>query len=719
MLYQLFAIVFVFVKISFVLSMDTEPFSNISITSSGEADPIGNPASISLLSEKLNHGDATSESINKIEVPEALPATLISLSDRLSQADADTNLLEEKINAILEKNAAASESVLIQDYATIQIVGKNQIDFISQELAHHIASRSYQGMLYVEYDCASHPVSHEDGVYFKTNIDDDDVYSYIETLNYPREHAAYYFQRLLVGEGIAPTTFCVLKHIRFIEQNGQIVYRNLFCQASLGVEGVTLHEYFEKMNLPDLKQLDHKSVSATGITSLLLWPADAKGENFVVDHEKKLIAIDSDIFDLTPFCYLRPFNDVYPSPVKKGAFINWFKNILFLMPSFLKSSPHMDIRLLVINTPRDEFLYTWFQAMIKMNGKLKSLAEEGDVELDQLRKHNFPLCFSLKRIEKLPFQMTKLQFWLKRGLTFGDLFRNINPLSYLYYKSVRKREGIKHKNPNEALGEIFLYDYDNPPHMINYLKDQQNDILKNGRRIKDVISLAANKEWKASFPDEFYPINELYGRIFEGDPSTNSMKVKKSSYFDDYMRDNQKIVSRYCFLFETRMTHEQGFILKNHLLSHHHVLHKLDLHENFFPSDAANWLSPLLNTQLNLMSINLCDNDLQASGVKKLMRELPLLPYLKILNLSGNYIKDKGVRHLSVVVVNQLPKLKKLFLAENQISEESEEPLFEIINSLKKLKLLDLRWNVIANNSLVRLNRHCSFVTLMIKGNRN
>lgn len=636
-----------------------------------------------------------------------LPTKPNSLNERLAKANADIFALEDSLENFLREEENEWTSMKLDDYSVFQIAGHSKILFLDHELAQELVARDAKGKIIQNcfHDCLTHPISYASNMYFKTNIDENDTQINgkipVVPLDFPREQAAYYFQRLLVGEGISPTTFCIFKNVKFRDSKQNTSFRTLFCQVSRGIKGATFHEYLEGMTVPDIEDLDHKSVSASGLTHLLLCSSDAKGENFIVDANEKLIAVDSDMFSLSPVYYLDS-----PELIKRGL-VNQFKSVLFLMPSFLKSYPHADIQLLVMNTPRAEFLYMWLQSMVTVDQKIRTIENFDFLGSTHLKKQNFPLQFNMERIRVLSFQLAKLQFWLKRGVTFGDLFRNLHPLSYAYYREVIKKEQKNFENPNDLVGEIYYHDVDQPPRLIDYLKGKQAEYFKDGRTTYRAFMELEQSEKLMRIDSKIYTVELILDKLFEVDPLTSSISLRKRTDLADYLEKNKNIASDICTLNQMRLSYEQGFILKNFFAFHHNVLRFLDLRENFLPPNAAYWISPLLFTQRNLIDINLCDNDLRASGMKKLALELPKLPHLKKFNLSGNYMEDKGVRYLAMVVGTQLPKLEELFLAENNLSDESLSYILKIAQNLSSLTVFDLRWNRMSDEELYSLNRQC------------
>jgi len=106
------------------------------------------------------------------------------------------------------------------------------------------------------------------------------------------------------------------------------------------------------------------------------------------------------------------------------------------------------------------------------------------------------------------------------------------------------------------------------------------------------------------------------------------------------------------------------------------------------------------NSNCQLSSLNLADNEITDEGVKQLSNAV-INSQLSSLNLAGNEITDEGVKQLSNAVINS--QLSSLNLADNKITDEVVKQLSNaVINS--QLSSLNLANNDITDEGVKQLS---------------
>nr|XP_055072664.1 uncharacterized protein LOC129452683 isoform X2 [Misgurnus anguillicaudatus] len=147
-------------------------------------------------------------------------------------------------------------------------------------------------------------------------------------------------------------------------------------------------------------------------------------------------------------------------------------------------------------------------------------------------------------------------------------------------------------------------------------------------------------------------------------------------------------------------TDEDFSVLASALNSNPSHLRHLNLSGNKLGDSGVNHLCDLLkNSQFKLETLELCKCSIKYTRRDKLISALcSNLSHLKELNLSGNKIKDSGVKHLCDLLRHSDCNLEKLYLNKCKITDV--DSLAETLAITKKLKILDLSNNTINSSSL-------------------
>ncbi|KPJ04997.1 Uncharacterized protein C14orf166B [Papilio xuthus] len=118
----------------------------------------------------------------------------------------------------------------------------------------------------------------------------------------------------------------------------------------------------------------------------------------------------------------------------------------------------------------------------------------------------------------------------------------------------------------------------------------------------------------------------------------------------------------------------------------------IDFTDNFLNDDACFHLGEMLVTNLVMRELNLTGCRIGASGVKRLMANLPTNRSLRCLNLSRNKLGDEGAKYILDGFVRGL-ELPRLILRYNDLTGEAANYLTEALETYDRFTLLDLSWN--------------------------
>lgn len=155
-------------------------------------------------------------------------------------------------------------------------------------------------------------------------------------------------------------------------------------------------------------------------------------------------------------------------------------------------------------------------------------------------------------------------------------------------------------------------------------------------------------------------------------------------------------------------------------------LRKLDIGNNNINAKSAGKLVIFLLNCPQLSSLDMRYNDLGSSGIFALA---PILPRLKVLNLSGNAIGDTGAKILAYNLTLPDMALRKLYVTSNLITKEGARALGEALPQVK-LRILNISNNfftrdgyqhildgLLLNGSITRLEGYA--FDLQNNGDRN
>ncbi|XP_053613472.1 leucine-rich repeat-containing protein 74B-like [Plodia interpunctella] len=123
----------------------------------------------------------------------------------------------------------------------------------------------------------------------------------------------------------------------------------------------------------------------------------------------------------------------------------------------------------------------------------------------------------------------------------------------------------------------------------------------------------------------------------------------------------------------------------------------LDLTDNWISNDGCFHLGEMLLDNVTLTEINLAGCRMGVKGAKMLLNNIHLNRTLRSLNLSKNELGDQGVELLANVFLKGFD-LRKLNLSFNKITGRSFLVLSEAFEANNKLTHLDLSWNIISSS---------------------
>lgn len=615
------------------------------------------------------------ESIQKIE--NSVP----SIEERYRRALWEKGQIRGRILGVAAQNPPFSYSPTEQ--ASLWILGNDKPTIISQAKAQAMACRNINGDYLSQYKQARHPVLQQDNMHFKADLPE------LEWgIDYAAEEAAYYFMKLLVGEGIPPSTYCLLNNVPIFDPwTGDVELKQFSVQVSSTVKGETLCDVLHEFQPEDIKKLEYKSVSAHLLTSLILLISDGKPDNYVMDAKGKVWGIDNDIFFLRQFGISKIGNNF--------AFNLYFRNFLFLFPELVNQRPHADIQNYIVNTPIDAFLYWWFNALDKTTQAVDRAVLKRIISREMSDSGRLTYHFRISTVRQMAHRLKTMQILIKREATCQDIFRNIFPLLHLYYDSCLKKKhhdlyGLSLCLYKDLRGaDPFIYK-DPSLDIAPFLLTRKKHMVKDGRSIKEVMQ----DEYDASIimhKEKYWDPIVMMDRLFY----QNGSKLKPSLALRKFIKINldPKYPPLLCRLVSGDLFAEQGEELSTMLCSFEKTLKLLDLRDNWLPSSMTQWLNPILLRHSTIRILNLCNNDLQAKGMKTLASALVTLPHLHTLNLSGNHLKNEGLEAFASAASGKLPSLKNLYLSENQLDNASGESVVKIFENFQLLKIVDLRWN--------------------------
>lgn len=648
------------------------------------------------------------------------PIKASDLPHRREEARLEIKNLNDTLLNIVSNALPRNVIISPDDISMMTITGHDQIYPIHYTRALTICSLNLSGKDTRHNKIGNHAVSPLGGIHFKVS---DSQYS----LDHGSESAAYYFHKLLVGDGVTPSTFCVVENVKILKKN-QLFFEQFMIQASLTVKGEPLNELLRRCTIPSSVEFDllsNKSVSAWILTSFLTCPNDAKDDNFMI--EKKgpsynLISIDSDMISFYPYFYKENLDSEPELEID-------FRNVLFLLPKFMGVEPDIMVQNIIRNINENDFFYFWLSNLNQLNKNYKRLLKRGIIDEDTYINENFPIEFSLATLQNIAIQLKKLQFWLGRGGTCSDLLRNIHPLVYDYYKKLRK-EARYSKQPWESLTIL----YKNKPSINSLMDNKMNQKMKDGRILKEVITQEIAKA-KYLQEDPLFPVDVILDTLYpnglinkhkientEDIPPLHSCQLTPSekAFIEAYESDDWDNVVQ-CSLPESCLSEANGHMLQKILDTRKNCLKGINLYFNYLTIESLKWLTPILRNQVNLTDLNLCDNDLREKGIAKLTEIFPFLPLLEILNVSGNNIQNTGMKALWAAPSFTLQKLKYLGLAENKLSDESNNCISAFITQHQNLEEIDLRWNKfteqMGSTLLPLATQHQNLCVLYLTGN--
>ncbi|MBL9030046.1 MAG: hypothetical protein JNK42_06245 [Caedimonas sp.] len=371
---------------------------------------------------------------------------------------------------------------------------------ISQEKAQQLASKNSIGESVYHNKYGNHPVVAQGGIHFKSS-------SEYCSLNPLRERATYYFQRLLVGQGIPPSTFLILKNTKTHQNHSQSRFQEEqenddMIQASLTIEGQMFEDFLNdwiSRGSPqnEWETFDRSSTSALILTSFLTCSSDGKGDNFIVKDQKGkkiLVSIDNDLNFYAPLSYKKFPESSHLEPR--------MRNILYFLP-FMKECADVRIQEMIVNTKPNTFILEWLGSFWEENQIYHHLLTTGVISERTYNNQKLSLNLPLSTVLDILRNLKTLKFWLWRNPPLMNIFYTLHPLIAPYYQKLSQNTC----GPQQALER--LYDY--PPSLEEYLNPEET--LKDGRTIEQ--GLSEEKERRAKIKEEsFLSIEEIAHHLF-------------------------------------------------------------------------------------------------------------------------------------------------------------------------------------------------------------
>ncbi|MBW8310153.1 MAG: hypothetical protein K0M45_11075, partial [Candidatus Paracaedibacteraceae bacterium] len=370
--------------------------------------------------------------------------SLSSLDDLLA---ADEEDLKQKIEAVCKHQPQQGTP---SPQASLTGTGLGMYP-LSQERALKLVGLDLYGQETGCIDQGSHPVTNFGGVHFKINRG--------EPLTPALEKAVYLFQMLLVGEGITPSTFLVLKDVMQYAASGSSsepqspILTTHLIQASRTAKGMSLLAFFEAVEQGHhtWQDLDPQNFSAQILTSLLIHPFDARSDNFMVVFDEygkgHIVGIDNDKALSEPV--------VRETFGQRVAHYAGNKNILYCLQELMEEKiyPLMVDRILA-HHPYGLVL-KWLQKLEETNVQYQALSQRSPLLTPEtLESLEVPLRLAPGKALQLVDQLAHMQAYLRsnpQGLTHNQLFELLHPLLYHHYQAL-----IKHfPNPIDAISRIF------------------------------------------------------------------------------------------------------------------------------------------------------------------------------------------------------------------------------------------------------------------------
>ena len=342
----------------------------------------------------------------------------------------------------------------------LYVQGETKIWCIPLDTAYKIASRNDQGEVSSSNESGNHPVSEHKGFYYKSSL-----------RNIPNRPAfdlsAYYFQKLLVGQGVIPSTLICLGKVRGYfrtERSSPPQQDWCFVQVSPGVKGETLHTFLKKY--PDplvfLEKLDSKSISAQILTSFITCIEDGKSDNFILvkrDGKLFIVNIDNDQVFTHHFRYEK-------SAWKGSGLKIRYKNIFLLFDQLIAKPVDQEIAKRIIETPVESLIINWLAATWNATVDYHTPAYPiGQNTKKVLQREGCDFRLSSLTLKRIITKLECLQYFLKQAqirgqlhtVTHDEIFRYMYPLVRECYHKLGLMAGTDTKSGKILHAMKLLY----------------------------------------------------------------------------------------------------------------------------------------------------------------------------------------------------------------------------------------------------------------------
>lgn len=379
-----------------------------------------------------------------------------------------------------------------------------------------IVSKNEDGEYKRENKTGSHPVISLDDIHYKIETED-------KPLRPGYEYAAYLFQKMLVGGGISPSFLLALELSR---------EEKVFIQASKTIVGETFQSVFSDFSSAEKpRKLNHESLSKLMFSSFLLCPTDGKADNYIINNENEIYAIDN---DLSFFSDLS-LNEEEGFSEEENPFIYFsvrVRHLFFMFKDIMSQSGHATPSCQKIkDMSPDLLIFEWLAELNNFNKKCEDLPGKffSPGDKDNL---SLPISYPLRDMNTLLMRLHHLKQLVSfySDSSFSFFYDAINPVvSTIYKKCAPKR---KITGSKADLSRSFLEFYSYMIEVKPYFQDEE--YFSNGMTYKETDEMLKSYYQIEKYQEQLLPL-ALARSVFPC-PSLLFEKMKQHENFCENLK---------------------------------------------------------------------------------------------------------------------------------------------------------------------------------------